>query len=147
MIKKILLGLVVFLIIAQFFKIDKTNPPVTAAHDILNITNAPDNVRTMMKNACYDCHSNETKYPWYMDIAPISWWTKRHVNNGRGSLNFSEWISYDAKQKNHQLEDSALKVRKKWMPLSSYLLAHPEAKISEDDREILASWLESQMKM
>jgi len=131
------------MVLAQFIRIDKTNPPVVPANDILNMTSAPDNIRIMMKNACYDCHSNETKYPWYMDVAPVSWWTKRHVNNGRSSLNFSEWATYSAETQKHQMEDSALKVRKKWMPLGSYLLAHPEAKLSEDERENLAKWMEA----
>lgn len=140
--KKILLALIAFMIIAQFFRIDKTNPPVIAANDILVSTAAPENIKNMMKAACYDCHSSETKYPWYMDIAPISWWTKRHVNNGRSSLNFSEWVTFSAKKKKHKLEESALKVRKKWMPISSYLLMHPEAKMTEEEREELASWFE-----
>lgn len=143
--KKILLGLVLFLILAQFVRIDKTNPPVVEVNDILNITSAPEEVRVMMKNACYDCHSNETKYPWYMEIAPISWWTKGHVNNARESLNYSEWASFPEDAKKHKLEESALKVRKKWMPISSYLIAHPEARISEEERETLAKWFESQM--
>ena len=143
--KKILIGLVCLFVIAQFFRIDKTNPPVTASNDLLHISSAPENIKTIMKAACYDCHSNETKYPWYMDIAPISWWTKRHVNNARASLNYSEWIGYTADAKKHKLEESALKVRKKWMPISSYLLAHPEARITEEERETLAAWFEAQM--
>jgi len=143
--KKILLGLLALLIIAQFFRIDKTNPPVIAENDILNLTNAPEDISSLMKSACYDCHSNETKYPWYMDIAPISWWTKDHVNSARGSLNFSDWINYPAGAKKHKLEESALKVRKKWMPITTYLLMHPEARISEEDREKLAMWFESQI--
>lgn len=140
--KKILLAVIAFLIIAQFIRIDKTNPPVIAANDILNMTNAPDDIAVMMKKACYDCHSNETKYPWYMDIAPISWWTKGHVNNARGSLNYSDWVGYVGEARKHKLEESALKVRKKWMPISSYLWMHPEAKLSETEREKLAKWFE-----
>lgn len=143
--KKILIGIIAFLIIAQFFRIDKTNPPVVAENDILNHTNAPADISVMMKAACYDCHSNETKYPWYMDIAPISWWTKGHVNNARESLNYSEWVKFSGDVKKHKLEESALKVRKKWMPITSYLLAHPEAKLSEEEREKLAKWFESLM--
>jgi len=143
--KKILLGLLLFMIVAQFFRIDKTNPPVIAANDILNMASAPESVQDVMKRACYDCHSNETKYPWYMNVAPVSWWTKGHINNARASLNFSEWASFSPADKKHQLEDSALKVRKKWMPISSYLIAHPEARITEEEREMLAKWFESQM--
>lgn len=143
--KKILLGLLIAFVLAQFIRIDKTNPPVVAANDILNMSSAPEDVKIMMKKACYDCHSNETKYPWYMDIAPVSWWTKNHVNAARGSLNYSEWSSYPADAKKHKLEESALKVRKKWMPISSYLIAHPEARISEEEREVLAKWFESQI--
>ena len=141
--KKILIAIVLLLIVAQFFRIDKTNPPVVAENDILNITSAPENIKAMMKSACYDCHSNETKYPWYMDIAPISWWTKGHVNNARGSLNYSEWSSFSAEARKHKLEESALKVRMKWMPISTYLIAHPEARITEEEREVLAKWFES----
>ncbi len=143
--KRIYLAVILFFGLSQFIKIDKTNPPVIAENDILNISNSSDKIKGLMKSACYDCHSNETKYPWYMDIAPISWWTKKHVNDGRSSLNYSEWNSYSEKTRRHKLEESALKVRKKWMPIRSYLLAHSEARISDTDRELLAKWFEAQI--
>ena len=82
-IKKIILVVIAVFVIIQFIRIDKSNPQTNPTSDIINITNPPSEVKSILKNACYDCHSYETKYPWYAEIAPVSWLLKNHINDGR----------------------------------------------------------------
>lgn len=141
--QKILIGLVVLLVIAQFFRIDKSHPPVNPKIDFATVTNVPDDINAMMKNACYDCHSHEVTYPWYTNIAPVSWWIKGHIRNGAKRLNFSEWGNYTNKQQRHQIEDCVEVLNDKRMPPKSYKFLHPEAQLSDDDRSKIVGWMES----
>ena len=102
--KKILYGLIIILIIIQFFRIDKTNPVVNSADDFIELTNPPKEIATILVSSCYDCHSNESTYPWYSNVAPVSWWVKHHINEAREELNFSKWSTYNTKKKDHKLE-------------------------------------------
>lgn len=139
-IRYILIALVAFLIIAQFFPIDKINPTSDPAVDFLTIQQPPENIALMLKDACYDCHSNQTKYPWYTNVAPFSWWIKGHIDHGREHLNFSEWGNYSAKKAKHKLEECHEFVEETKMPLMSYWIAHPEAKLSTEQRAAMVSW-------
>ena len=143
--KKILLGLLVILVVMQFFGIDKTNPPVIEEIDFITLEQPPDNVAIMLKEACYDCHSNRTKYPWYTNVAPVSWWIKGHIDHGRQNLNFSDWGNFSDGKKEHKLEECIEFVQEKRMPLLSYIIAHPEAKISEEQRLAMAQWFQSKI--
>ena len=107
MIKKLLIGLLVLLVFAQFIRISKVNPEIVHENDFITITNPPNNITTILKTSCYDCHSNETTYPWYTNISPLSWWIKHHINEGREELNFSEWGTFKEKRKN-QINKRAL---------------------------------------
>ena len=106
----ILLGI---FILMQFSQIDKTNPPIDQKLDFIEITKPSEEIATMLKGACYDCHSHQVKYPWYTNIAPISWWVKGHIDNGVIELNFSEWGNYRVSKANHKLEESFEKVERK----------------------------------
>ena len=136
-----LLG-VLFLLI-QFIRIDKTNPPIVEGQDFFAIHDAPDAVKTKIKAACYDCHAHTTTYPWYTNIAPVSWWIKGHINNGRGHLNFSSWGEYDAEKRDHKLEECIEYVENGWMPLGSYSWLHPEAKMNDKERRAMVSYFKS----
>ncbi|HFC00060.1 MAG TPA: cytochrome C [Phaeodactylibacter sp.] len=138
--KTIFLILLGVFILMQFFRIDKTNPPVDAKLDFININQPPENISKMIKSACYDCHSYETKYPWYSNIAPVSWWLKGHIDEARGELNFSEWGSYSAKKASHKMEEAMEEVEEKEMPLTPYVIAHSEAKLSEEQRAALVGF-------
>ena len=140
--RKILLGLVIILVLMQFYRIDKTNPPSVADNDFITLEQAPPAIATMLKNACYDCHSHESKYPWYTNVMPFSWWIKGHIDNGRKHLNFSKWAEYSTDKKTHKLEECSEMVRETKMPLTSYLIPHPEARITKEERETLAKWFE-----
>jgi len=132
--KKIAIGVVIILIGIQFFSVNKTNPPVTAALD------APPEVMSVLKRSCYDCHSNETSWPWYSSVAPVSWLVADDVSEGRRHLNFSEWGDLTrqkvARKKEHIWEE----VKEGGMPLSKYLWMHSDAKLSQKDKDIIRDW-------
>ncbi len=100
---------------------------------------APENVQAILKRSCFDCHSNHTTFPWYSNIAPVSWFTKHHVEEGREHMNFSIWEKYDDEKKLKYLEKIPKAIKSK-MPLPSYLLIHKEAKLSEADKKALTTW-------
>ena len=136
-------ALIGILIIIQFFRPDHSAPAVIPAHDFIAVTQPPANLSAHLKAACYDCHSYETVWPWYTNIAPISWWISGHVKGGRQHLNFSEWGTFTPEEQAHQLEECHEVLEKKWMPLSSYTWLHPSAKLSETDRKLLSDWFNS----
>ena len=133
-IKIILAVLVVAFIAIQFVPVNRTNPPVTGKIE------APEEVMDIFKTSCYDCHSNETFWPWYSYVAPVSWLVAHDVNDGRDDLNFSEWNSYSDKDKKDAREEIWEEVEEDHMPLWFYLILHPEAKLSDGDKEIIRNW-------
>jgi len=141
--KKILIGLIAFLILIQFIRVDKTNPPVEIQNDFITLTNAPEEIVSLLKTACYDCHSNETTYPWYFNVAPISWWAKDHVNDGRKHLNYSIWGTYKKERQDHKLEEMYSEVEEGEMPLSSYTIMHGGAKLTAEQKTALTEWLKT----
>ncbi|MGB0885793.1 MAG: heme-binding domain-containing protein [Chitinophagales bacterium] len=141
--KKILIALAIFLVLIQFVRIDKTNPELVIANDFIEINKPSTEIAGMLKSACYDCHSSESKYPWYSNVAPVSWLMKSHINGARDHFNFSEWNTYDAKEQAHILEECAEEIEKGKMPMKSYVFAHSEAKLSPEQKEALISYFES----
>jgi len=144
--KKILIVLLVAFVIIQFFPIDKKNPPVNIGMDFVNIKNTPENVAQVIKISCYDCHSNETKYPWYSSIAPSSWFVKNHIDEGRKELNFSTFAMYEPKRQIHKMEECIEMIEKKEMPLESYYIGHQDAKLTDQQREMLAKYFKTQIE-
>lgn len=143
--RRILLVFLFAFVVLQFFRIDKTNPEVVAENDFIALTSPSEDVENLLRSACYDCHSNETKYPWYSNVAPVSWWLKHHVDEGREHLNFSEWGTYPEKKQNHKLDECAEEVEEGEMPLSSYTWTHSKAKLTAEQIELLENWFEDQM--
>lgn len=144
-VKRILTPLLVILLLIQLIRIDKTNPTSDPSQDLIAILQPPDEIAHIIKSACYDCHSHHSTYPWYTNIAPISFWIKNHINEGRHHLNFSEWGTYADKRAHHKLEECYEEVLEGHMPLPSYLWMHPEARIDDRQRKSLAGWFEDQM--
>jgi hypothetical protein len=118
----------------QLIPVRRTNPPVTA--DV----SAPAEVETILRGACYDCHSNETRWPWYSRVAPVSWFIAHHIEEGRGDLNFSEWPVYDFKAQDEAFEDIRKQVSQGKMPLRSYRIMHPEARLTDAQRKVILKW-------
>ena len=131
---------IILLIGIQLIPVDRKNPPVTkeiAANEV---------ARKVLKRACYDCHSNETLWPWYSYVAPVSWLIARHVDHGRDRLNFSEWDKYSLRDKKHILKDIPEEIEEGEMPMDNYLPLHPEAELSEEDIEALEKWVVERKK-
>ncbi|MDY7091821.1 MAG: heme-binding domain-containing protein [Acidobacteriota bacterium] len=130
----LLIALVVLFLGLQVVPVERTNPPVEGEIP------APPEVREILRRACYDCHSNETVWPWYSYVAPVSFLVARDVKEGREELNFSTWSRLSAKRQNHILEEVWEEVEEGEMPLPIYLPTHPEARLTPQDRATLRNW-------
>ena len=137
-VKAVVLLVVIAFVGIQFVPVDRSNPPVTLEID------APDAVLAVLRESCYDCHSNETTWPWYSRVAPFSWRIAEHVEHGREHVNFSEWDTYSTIQKAHWVEESYEEAEEGHMPLPSYLWLHGDAALTADDLAVLKEWAESE---
>ncbi|WP_126652667.1 heme-binding domain-containing protein [Chryseobacterium aureum] len=144
--KKIIFWILVGFALIQFFPIDRTNQPVEAARNFVSAKKTPEKIAALLKNACYDCHSNETVYPKYAFIAPISWSVKSHVNEGREHLNFSIWETYNKDLKENMLTKAVQTIQSKTMPMPGYIVYHKEANLSEAERALLIQYFEEMLK-
>lgn len=140
--KKVIIGILVVLVLIQFIRPEKNDSNIVI-NDISTIMQVPIEVKEIIKTSCADCHSNFTKYPWYFEIAPVSWYLAQHVNKGKENLNFSEWSTYNKNQKNHILKDLNKELKEHKMPLKSYLLGHKDAELTEDQYRILLDWVKT----
>ncbi|UII32453.1 heme-binding domain-containing protein [Fulvivirga ulvae] len=139
--KYFFLILLAIFIIIQFFRIDRSVPEYKKANDFIAIEEPPEAVAHILVKACYDCHSNQTVYPWYSEIAPVSWWVAGHIERGREHLNYSTWGEQPLKRKKHKLEDMIEEVEEGEMPLPSYTLAHWKASLTAEEKTALINWL------
>ena len=130
------------LLLLQLIKIDIPEPPKATAADEVK---APTQIMALLKRSCYDCHSNTTKWPWYSDIAPISFEVRGHVKDGRAWLNFNIWNQYDEEKQQKRLKGIVKTIDAK-MPLPSYIMAHPKANLNKNERESIKKWAQSQIK-
>lgn len=142
MLKKTLIITIAILLGIQLISVDKTNPPID---DTLALKAAPE-IMKILKKGCYDCHSNETKWPLYSDIAPVSFFVASHVKKGRRAMNFSLWNQIDEKIKIERLKRGVIAVNNGSMALPSYLSAHEEAKLDKDEKAIITTWFKKELK-
>jgi hypothetical protein len=127
-------------IAAQFFRPDRTNPQVVEADTLEAAAQVPESVKTILARSCADCHSNNTIYPWYSNISPVSWFLVDHIEEGRRELNLSEWNTYNTRKKAKKLEEICAEVQAGGMPLPSYLWIHWGAALSADEIKTLCDW-------
>lgn len=139
-IKKILLVLLVLFVIAQFFGPKKNLGDMASVEPFLQETNPSESVKAILKESCYDCHSNVTRYPWYNNITPINYWLADHINDGKKHFNASNWVGNSTKRKDHKMKDLIEMVEDKDMPLESYTLVHNQAKLSETQIKEVVDW-------
>jgi hypothetical protein len=139
--KKLLIVLLVIFVVAQAFRPEKNNSNDTSK-DISNSYVVPENVKTILAKACYDCHSNNTRYPWYAEVQPVAWWINDHVKDGKKHLNFNEFDGYRIARQYKKLEECIEEVKDGEMPLTSYTIIHKDAKLSDDEKQILFTWCE-----
>ena len=142
--KRIGIAFIVLFIVIQVFRINKTITPVNEQTDFMAVTQTNPEVATILKNACYDCHSNQPTYPWYTSVAPVSWWIKNHINEGSKHLNFSIWQTYTVKRKDHKLEECVEMIEEGEMPMNSYTWMHPEAKLTDAQKQLLIDWFKAE---
>jgi hypothetical protein len=127
-------GLAALFLAIQLVPVSRTNPPVTT--EVV----APPEVRAILRGACYDCHSNETRWPWYSHVAPASWFLLDHIEEGRGDLNFSQWPLLDFEAQGEAFREVVRQLEKDEMPPKSYRLAHAEARLSDEEKATLIAW-------
>ncbi|MDR6458271.1 hypothetical protein J2786_001364 [Chryseobacterium vietnamense] len=141
--KNILLGFVLIFLLIQIIQparnIDYGQVPST---DISKVYKLPENVQSVLRNSCYDCHSNSTHYPFYSYIQPLSYYLEKHIKKGKEELNFNEWGSYSRRKQTNKLESIVNQIKQKKMPLTSYTYLHPEAQLSEKQIEEIVRWIE-----
>ena len=136
--------LVGLLLIAQFVRPARTNPPVDESQTIQTRTQMTPEVAAIFDRSCRDCHSNKTVWPWYTNVAPISWFIANHVNEGRHSLNLSEWGRLDRDKQDRKLRQICDEIQDGVMPLSTYTPLHPGSQLSEQDKKTLCDWTEQE---
>ncbi|MGG1922450.1 MULTISPECIES: heme-binding domain-containing protein [Chryseobacterium] len=142
-IKSIFLGFVLIFLLIQIIQparnIDYGQVPST---DISKVYKVPENVQSVLRQSCYDCHSNSTHYPFYSYIQPLSYYLEKHIKKGKEELNFNEWGSYSQRKQANKLESVANQIQQKKMPLTSYTYLHPKAVLSESQVKEMVRWIE-----
>jgi hypothetical protein len=142
-VKRILLVLFIAIIVIQFIQPVRNSSGQAFQSDISKVYTAPDKVLALLKNSCYDCHSNNTRYPWYSYIQPGGWWMASHINKGKGDLNFSEFGNYSTIKQKHKLQSIANSLTDGTMPISAYTLIHSNAMLSKEDRVLILDWIKT----
>ena len=142
--KKILIIILGLFIFIQLIRIDQSTPTIDKGKDFSSNEKIPADVRAIVKRSCYDCHSLETTYPWYANVAPVSWWIKGHIDEGRKFINFSTWEEYNNDEKSRKLVNSLAYIKPNMMPLPSYVSRHPEARLSVKDKKVLNEWMKKE---
>jgi hypothetical protein len=138
--KKIIVGAVVVFILIQFIRPERNTSSQLLPSDISRVLSLPDSVKSLLKAACYDCHSNNTRYPWYANIQPMGWLLADHIKDGKAELNFDEFGSYSKRRQLSKLKAIAGSVKDGSMPLESYTWMHKEAKLSAHHKASISSW-------
>jgi hypothetical protein len=136
--------IVLSFVIIQFIRPDFTNPPVNQADTLQAVTPVPENVQAIFNRSCSDCHTNETKYPWYSKIQPSAWFLADHIKEGRGEMNLSVWKTYEPRRRRKKLAEICEQVQSREMPLPSYLWIHRDAKLSDEEIKTLCDWTEAE---
>ncbi|MES1214236.1 MAG: heme-binding domain-containing protein [Bacteroidota bacterium] len=145
MLKRILYFLLIALVIIQFIHPKKNKAPGEQVNNIANIHSIPQDVKSILEKACMDCHSNNTRYPWYTNFQPFDWWITNHINEGKKELNFDEYASKSLRYQYNKMKEAVKLVKEDEMPLNSYLWIHKDAKLTQVEKSKLLSWAEGIM--
>lgn len=143
--KKILIALVIVLVVIQFFPTKRNQSSKMLPTDITLTFKVPDSIQSILKTSCYNCHSNNTIYPWYNKVQPVAWLLQFHIEDGKSKLNFSEFGSYSKKKQKRKFKKMAHEIKEGDMPLFSYTLIHRDAKISGNKKTQLLNWINKEM--
>ena len=145
MFRKIMLLLLVALIAIQFFHPKKNKAEGVQPNYIGNNFSVPEDVRSIMAKACNDCHTNNTRYPWYSKIQPVHWWLDKHIRKGKKGVNFDEYTNKSLRYQFHKMEELADIVKEGEMPLGSYTWIHKDARLNSDEKSKIIAWANSVM--
>ena|ERR1041385_667860 len=132
------------MVVLQFIHPVALSPPAASGRDLLSTNPPPENITGMLRGACYDCHSDETKWPWYNRVAPVSWWLASHVNDARRRLNFSAWPHDDPQRAARKWSNVSDEISSGSMPLRSYTWMHSAARLTAEQRAEFAGWAEKE---
>ena len=138
--KRAAIAVIILFVVAQAIRPNMTNPATDESRTLQAKAQVRPEVYAIMERSCNDCHSNKTSWPWYSQITPVSWYLARHVQQGRRELNVSDWAKYDTRRATRKLDEICDQVNRGEMPINSYLLLHPSAKLSDADKKALCDW-------
>ncbi|MDD7913318.1 heme-binding domain-containing protein [Polaribacter ponticola] len=139
--KIILLILLVAFVGVQFIPTERNQTNIVPVTDFMLVNNVPNNIKNKLQVSCYDCHSNNTKYPWYNKIQPVAWFLEEHIKDGKKELNFSEWESLSNRRKASKLRSIIKQIESGEMPLNSYTLIHKDAKFSKKETNEIINFI------
>ncbi|MBC7534223.1 MAG: heme-binding domain-containing protein [Ferruginibacter sp.] len=140
--EKIILALVLIFVAIQFIQPAYNRSGQVLPADFLTLYKPPENVTAILQNACYDCHSNNTVYPWYSKIQPMAWMMGKHISEGKEELNFSDFGSYTSRRQISKLKSIANQVKDEEMPLTSYKWMHKKANLSKEEKALIIDWMQ-----
>ncbi len=143
--KKVLIALLIVFVGIQFIPTKRNHSNKILPTDITLIYNVPQNVQSIFETSCYNCHSNNTVYPWYNKVQPVSWLLESHIEEGKSELNFSEFGSYSMRKRKSKLKAMANQIKDGDMPLFSYTLMHRNAKITKNKKTVLLNWINKEI--
>jgi hypothetical protein len=141
LLRKILLASGIVIILIQFIRPVRNESGMILTSDISKVVIIPDSVQVLLKNACYDCHSDNTHYPWYSNIQPVGWFMANHLAKAKRELNFSEFGTYSQRRQVSKLDGIANSIKDDIMPLKSYRLMHKSAQLTPDEKSVLINWV------
>lgn len=139
--KKIVSVILLLFIAIQFIQPAHNKSGQAQPADFAKVYTVPDNVQTILKNACYDCHSNNTHYPWYSNIQPVAWAMANHIKKGKQYLNFSEFGTLTNRRQVSKLKEIVNQIKDNEMPIASYKLMHKNAKLSKEEKSLIIKWM------
>lgn len=133
-------------VLIQFVRIDRTNAPIDPSKTMEAVVNVPPDIQQILARSCNDCHTNKTIYPWYSNVAPVSWWMKYHIDHSKEHFNMSEFADYEPSRRVRKLEETCDEVRSGRMPLPSYLIMHGDAALTPSEIDAICAWTEAERK-
>jgi len=146
-VKKILIFIGIAFVAIQFIRPDMNKSEQQSPSDISTMVIIPDNVRDLLKNSCFDCHSNNTDYPWYSHIQPAGWYQAKHIRNGKRGFNFNEFAGYEKEKQLEIFGGIAYVIENDFMPLKSYLMLHKNARLDANKKQIIIDWANSSKEL
>ena len=142
-VKIIALILLVGFVGIQFVPTDLNQSDTVPETDFLLVNNTQENISALLQESCYDCHSNNTRYPWYNKVQPVAWFLENHIKDGKEELNFNDWDTYSNRRKNSKLKSIISQIKDDEMPLASYTLIHKDANLSNSEKTLIIDYMKN----